>query len=75
MLAASITAGGPAERSGLREGDVIIGFAASQVGGIDDLQRLLTAERVGQRTEVTLLRGTEKVTLEVVPESRPPRPS
>ncbi|MGA2409167.1 MAG: trypsin-like peptidase domain-containing protein [Candidatus Binataceae bacterium] len=75
VLAAAITAGGPADRAGLKQGDIIVGFDDGPVGGIDDLQRLLTAERVGQRTEVTLLRGTEKVTAEVMPESRPPRPS
>jgi S1-C subfamily serine protease len=75
VLAASITRGGPADRAGLREGDVLVGFATSTVGGIDDLQRLLTGERVGQPITVTVLRGSEKLSFEVVPESRPPRPA
>jgi len=75
VLAASVTPGGPADRAGLREGDVLVGFAASPVGGIDDLQRLLTGERVAQPITVTVLRGPEKLSLEVVPESRPPRPA
>jgi S1-C subfamily serine protease len=75
VLAATITRGGPADRAGLREGDVLVGFAASPIGGIDDLQRLLTGEHVGQPITVTVLRGSEKLNFEVVPESRPPRPA
>jgi S1-C subfamily serine protease len=73
VLAAAITVGGPADRAGLRQGDVLVGFGNSPVGGIDDLQRLLTGERVGQPLTVTILRGSEKLSLDVVPESRPPR--
>lgn len=43
--------GSPAERGGLREGDIIIGLAGEAVSGIDDLQRVLTEERIGGRVE------------------------
>ncbi|HTT75044.1 MAG TPA: trypsin-like peptidase domain-containing protein [Candidatus Binataceae bacterium] len=75
VLAASVTPGGPADRAGIREGDVLVGFANSPVGGIDDLQRLLTGERIGQPNPVTVLRGSEKLSFEVVPESRRPHPA
>jgi S1-C subfamily serine protease len=74
VLAAAITHGGPADRAGLREGDILVGFSTSPVSGIDDLQRLLTGERVGKPITVTVLRGSEKLSFEVVSESRPPRP-
>ena len=37
------------------------------IAGIDDLQRHLTMSQVGVRTPVTLIRGTEQLTLEIVP--------
>jgi S1-C subfamily serine protease len=75
VLTASVSSGGPADRAGLRRGDVLVGFAGSPVGGIDDLQRLLTGERIGQPASATILRGSEKLTLEMVPQSRPPLPA
>lgn len=39
----------------MRGGDIIIGVAGSVVTGIDDLQRLLTEERIGEAVEVAVL--------------------
>jgi hypothetical protein len=38
------------------------------VGSIDDLQRMLTAEQVGQRLALRILRRLDVEMLEVVPE-------
>jgi hypothetical protein len=38
------------------------------VGAIDDLQRLLTEEHVGARSLLVLLRGTERLEIEVEPQ-------
>jgi S1-C subfamily serine protease len=65
---ASIEAGSPAARGGLREGDVIVGFNDAVVAGIDDLQRLLTEEHVGARSRLAVLRGTERLEVEVEPQ-------
>jgi S1-C subfamily serine protease len=58
----------PAERAGLLEGDVIIAFDGRPISGIDDLHKLLVAERVGQKTLITVIRRTEKLSFEVVPQ-------
>lgn len=65
---AAVEAKSPAELAGLQVGDLIVGFADAPVAGIDDLQRLLTATRIGVRTPLVVIRGTERVTLEVTPE-------
>jgi S1-C subfamily serine protease len=71
MLVLHIEPGGPAHGADLQEGDVIVGFAGEPVAGVDDLHRLLTEERIGARTPLTLIRRTEKRKVEVVPvESR-----
>jgi S1-C subfamily serine protease len=57
----------PAASSGLREGDVIIAFGDKLVATVDHLHRILTEEQVGRRSQLTVIRGTEKLTLSVVP--------
>jgi S1-C subfamily serine protease len=37
------------------------------VGGVDDLHRLLSAERIGMTTPITVLRGGQKRELTVIP--------
>jgi S1-C subfamily serine protease len=68
ILVVSIEPQSPAQRAGLIEGDVIVGFGDQAVGGIDALHRLLTHEQVGQRSPLTIIRRNEKLTLNVVPE-------
>jgi S1-C subfamily serine protease len=58
----------PAERAGLREGDVIVELEGQPVAGVDDLHRLLTDARVGVRSTVTVLRRTDKLELQIVPQ-------
>jgi S1-C subfamily serine protease len=72
LLVLSVEAGGAAEKAGLREGDVIIGFAGQPVTGIDDLHKLLTEERVGKAWPLTLVRRFEKLELQIVPEEARP---
>lgn len=68
ILVASIEPGSPAQRAGLIEGDVIVGFNGQPIGGIDDLHRLLTETQLGSRSLVTVIRRAEKVDLAIIPE-------
>jgi S1-C subfamily serine protease len=68
ILVVSIEPRSPAQRAGLIEGDVIVGFGDQAVAGIDALHRLLTHEQVGQRSPLTILRRNEKLTLNIMPE-------
>jgi S1-C subfamily serine protease len=63
----SVERGQPAERAGLLEGDVIVGFDASVVGDVDDLVRLLADAQPGRTVRLRVLRLTELRALEVVP--------
>jgi S1-C subfamily serine protease len=72
VLVVSVEENSPAQRAGLVEGDVIIGFEDQSIAAIDDLHKVLTEERVGVKAGITIIRRTEKVVLEIVPEeSRP----
>lgn len=67
-LIVSIEKQSPAERAGLREGDVIIASGDHVITGVDDLHRLLVEERLGVPMPLTILRRGEKKIIVVVPE-------
>ena len=60
----------PAENAKLLEGDRIITFGGQPVTGIDDLHKLLTETQVGVKTDLKVLRGTDILNLEIIPEER-----
>jgi S1-C subfamily serine protease len=70
VLVLSVEPSSPAERAGVREGDVIVGFGARAIEGIDDLHRLLIEGRAGVPVPLTVLRGTAKLELSIVPAVR-----
>ncbi len=73
VFVASLEADSPAARAGLREGDLIVGFAGQPTAGIDDLHRLLTEDRAGSSHSLEVMRGAERLTLSVEPAVRTPR--
>ena len=68
VIVMSVANGSPAQKAGLREGDVIVALDGKTVAGVDDLHRLLTDARVGASSAITVLRHTEKLELKIVPE-------
>jgi len=61
------TKASPAKEAGLLTGDLIVDFDGHPIQGIDDLHKLLTDERIGRSTPVTIIRGTQKLILNVIP--------
>jgi S1-C subfamily serine protease len=66
ILVVSVAPGSPAQRAGLREGDILLSYDGQPTPGIDDLHRLLTETRVGVPAPLTILRGVEKRTLHIM---------
>lgn len=64
----AIAPSSPARRAGLREGDVMVEFNGQPVPSIDALHKLLTADRIGVESPLTILRGTEKLFLPITPQ-------
>ena len=62
--------GSPAAKAGFQEGDVIVALESEPVEGVDVLHRLLSEERIGASTRVTVLRGSKRIEFKVVPEVR-----
>jgi len=68
IFVVSFEANSPARKGGLQEGDIIIGFDDHSTAGIDDLHKLLTEERIGRKSSFAVIRGTNKLTIDVIPE-------
>lgn len=61
----------PARNAGLKEGDVIVAIGDEPLSGLDDLHRLLTEDRIGVTTTLTIIRRfSEKLFLSVTPRER-----
>jgi serine protease Do len=58
---------GPAARAGLHAEDLIVGLDGAPLGTADDLQRLMTADRIGHAAELQVVREGAVRTLSVVP--------
>jgi S1-C subfamily serine protease len=67
VLIVGLEPNSPAKEAGLEEGDLIVGFDGKPIFTIDDLQRLLTEERVGVTSSISIIRGTSLLKYEVTP--------
>jgi len=68
ILVASVEPNSPAQRAGLRDGDIIVAFADQPVPDIDALHRLMTDVQVGIESPLTVLRHTDRLVLPITPE-------
>jgi S1-C subfamily serine protease len=63
--------GSPAARAGVARGDLILSIDGKAVRTVDDIHRLLTAVRAGERMTIGVLRGTRLEEIEVLGEEMP----
>jgi S1-C subfamily serine protease len=68
VLVASVEKNSAADRAGLLPGDVIIAFNDQLISGMDSLQTLLTEELIGRKSQITVIRYTQKMTIAIVPD-------
>jgi S1-C subfamily serine protease len=60
-----VTKDGPAEKGGLKEGDIIIRLGESKIGGLEDFDSALRKFKGGDTVPVVVQRGEEELTLQV----------
>ena len=70
VLVIAVEPGSPAQAAGLDEGDIIIRAGDHPATSIEAIQRVLTQSMIGVPMSLTVLRGTDLVTLTAVPAER-----
>ena len=71
VLVVSIEKNSPAERAGVREGDLVVAFNSQPIGSVHHLHKMLVGEQIGVSASLTIVRHTEKLELPILPaESR-----
>jgi len=65
-----VRAGGPADKAGLKGGDVIVEFAGTKIANVYDYTYAMDAVKIGKPVTVVVLRNGERVSLTVTPEAR-----
>jgi serine protease Do len=68
----AITPGSPAEVAGLKDGDIIVKIEDQVIDSEHPLDAILTSYRPGQVVKMSVLRGTEQLTISVTLGTRPP---
>jgi hypothetical protein len=68
-----VTAGSPADKAGVKAGDIVLAIGSHQVGDLQAMTDALNAFKPGEATTVTVLRATERLTLAVTLGSRASR--
>ncbi len=62
--------GGPAEKAGLKAGDVIVEFAGKKIRNVEEYTVVLSEIKPGVPVAVVVLRGSDRLTLTLIPASR-----
>jgi S1-C subfamily serine protease len=70
-MVVSIEKGSPAEQSRIRPDDVIVAFNDEPIASVHDLHKKLVGDRIGTPCKLTVLRGTEQLTIYVTPAEMP----
>lgn len=65
-----VRGGSPAEKGGLKGGDIIVEFGGQKIANIYDYTYALDAVKIGQPVDIIVLRDGQWVPLSVVPEAR-----
>jgi S1-C subfamily serine protease len=60
--------GSPADRAGVRPEDLVVAIGGEPVRGVDDVQRLLTADAIGRPVELAIVRGGMRRALTLTPQ-------
>jgi S1-C subfamily serine protease len=63
-----VVEGSPAERAGVRAEDLIVELDGQPIERVDEVQRLMTGQAIGQPLAVQVLRGERLLDLEIRPE-------
>ena len=64
-LVADVTSGGPADKAGIRRGDVIVSFGGKTIKEMNDLPYLVASTPIGKNVTVEVIRKGQKTNFQV----------
>lgn len=70
VLLSGVARGAPADKAGVRGGDVIVRLAGRPIENIYDYTYAIEALKIGQEVEIVVSRNGQEITLKVTPGSR-----
>lgn len=65
-----VRGGSPAEKAGLKAGDVVVEFGGQKIANVYDYTYALEAAKIGQPIQIVVLREGQRLTLQIVPAAR-----
>lgn len=68
VLVVRVEKDGPADKAGLLNSDVIVGLDGKAITNVDELHKYLTEDKINAKSKLDVLRMSEKLGIEVVPE-------
>jgi serine protease Do len=72
VLITQVVQDSPADRAGLKPGDVITRFAGKEIATAEDMIRAIHISEIGQKTAATYWRGNAEYDTEITPIESPP---
>ena len=70
LLINDVQPGGPAEKAGIKSGDVVIQLGVTKINNIYDYTAALNTLKIGQATKVVVMRKKKQVELTITPQAR-----
>ncbi len=70
VLLSGVSGNGPADKAGLKGGDIIVRLAGKNITNIYDYTYALDALKIGQPVEIVVMRDAAELTLKIVPAMR-----
>ncbi len=71
VIVDTIVSGGPADRAGIQQNDVIISLNGKKINNYDDLQTFLKGRQVGDQIKVELIRNAQTMTTKLTLTEKP----
>ena len=70
-LVAGVLKDGPAQKAGIKKGDIIKQFDAKAINSVKDLLAMVNKAEIGRKIKITVIRDKKEAVFEVVISSRP----
>lgn len=70
VLLSSVTKNSPADKAGLRGGDVIVELSGKTIDNVYDYTYAIEALKVGQQTSISVIRDEQRLQMNIIPGSR-----